>query len=164
MRKIIVTAIIATAILTAIALPPARVASFTFQTGSITTEELRVSAIVEAMVFIESGGHGCHAVGLSGERGCMQFMPSTWRAYSTEALGHVAPMTEASEIDVSSFMVRKWLSMGMSERDIFLTWNQGNPGACSSGVNGHGVRFDSCAYADRAEALYREFMHMTTSD
>lgn len=46
---------------------------------------------------------------------------------------------------------------GMSDRDILLMWNQGEPGpACYKGVNDHGVRYDSCAYAAHGLELLSE--------
>ena len=68
--------------------------------------------------------------------------------------GKVLAQNRANERMVTESMIRKWLDEGISERGIFLTWNQGNPGpGCYRGVNKHGVAYDSCEYADRAMLL-----------
>lgn len=92
----------------------------------------------------------CSLEGLSGEQGCHQFMPSTWVSYATEVYGYVPEQTEDKAEYVTKQKVLGWLEKGYSEREIFLTWNQGDRGPCSSGTNGYGVKYDSCEYADSA--------------
>lgn len=95
-------------------------------------------------------------VGQSGESGCYQYLPSTWRAYSIDVVGKVLQQTSANERTVTEGMIRKWVDEGISDRGIFLIWNQGSAtgyggGAdCYKGVNDHGVAYDSCGYAQRA--------------
>lgn len=55
-------------------------------------------------------------------------------------------------------MIEKWIEQGLSDRQIFLIWNQGNPGACKAGINSHGVPYDSCAYADEGVRLMTELL------
>lgn len=114
-----------------------------------------ISAVAAAIKEAE----GRCAKGQSGESGCYQYLPATWRQYSIEATGEVLPHTAENEDTVTEGMVRKWLALGKSERWIFLTWNQGNgdgwgPGAkdCYAGTNKWGVAYDSCDYARRATA------------
>lgn len=57
-----------------------------------------------------------------------------------------------------------WLQEGLTERQIFLIWNQGNPGQCVRGVNKYGVPYDSCKYADDAVALLQELVHSSATD
>lgn len=54
-------------------------------------------------------------------------------------------------------MIQKWIDEGMSDRGVFLMWNQGSatgwgPGTkdCYAGTNKYGVHYDSCEYAERA--------------
>lgn len=101
--------------------------------------------------------------GLSGERGCHQFLPSTWAAYSTEVFGYVAEQTAENAEHVTFSKVLGWLEEGLTERQIFLIWNQGHAGQCKAGVNKYGVPYDSCAYADHAVSLLQEFVHSSTS-
>jgi hypothetical protein len=94
---------------------------------------------------VETGGK-CHLKGQSGEGGCLQFLPATWQHYSNEVLGYVAPMTEINEIYVTAKYYEKLLASGRSETEIALFHNQGSFKPCSSGVNKHGVKYDSCHY------------------
>lgn len=92
----------------------------------------------------------CSKTGLSGEKGCYQFMPSTWTAFSKDVYGYVPELTSETEEFVVREKVTRWLSSGLSDRQIFLIWNQGNAGQCKRGVNSHGVAYDSCEYAEKA--------------
>jgi hypothetical protein len=94
--------------------------------------------------------------GLSGERGCHQFLPSTWEAYSNEVFGYVAEQTPQNAEFVTEEKVYRWLVSGLSERQIFLIWNQGHTGQCKAGVNKHGVPFDSCAYVEKAMIMLEQ--------
>jgi hypothetical protein len=111
--------------------------------------------IVSVIEQIETNGHpDCGSVrGGSGERGCLQFQPATWRAYSSKLYGEVVTQTAEREREVAAYKAQEWLDSGYSPRQIFLTWNQGNPSPCKAGVNKFGVRFDSCAYARKGMAL-----------
>lgn len=98
--------------------------------------------------------------GRSGEYGCFQYLPSTWRSYSLSVAGEVLPQTRANERLVTEGMIRSWVEAGKSDRWIFLQWNQGNgdgwgPGTkdCYAGVNSAGVAYDSCDYAERGLIL-----------
>lgn len=117
------------------------------------------SDITKTIALLETGGTlDCSKKGLSGERGCHQFLPSTWRAYSLEVYGHVAVQTPEAAEYVTLTKVERWLDAGYTPRQIFLIWNQGNPGKCKAGVNKHGVKYDSCAYADGALAMLATFI------
>ena len=77
----------------------------------------------------------------------MQFLPSTWILVSKDIYGEVREQTPTRERYVAYKMIEKWLYQGHNAREIALLWNQGHPGACKSGTNKHGVKYDSCAYA-----------------
>lgn len=79
-------------------------------------------------------------------------MPSTWRMFSQEVYGEVREMTPIRERYVAYKMIEKWLAKGLSAQTIAKKWNQGHTGACSSGVNKHGVEYDSCAYTQKVLA------------
>lgn len=97
-----------------------------------------------------NGSFVCDTQGASGElESCLQFLPATYAMWSKEVLGYVAPVTETNEKYIAIMMVQKWLAAGYSEKDIFLTWNAGSP-VVRSGVNKHGVQYDSGAYAQKA--------------
>lgn len=97
-----------------------------------------------------AGTLDCSLKGLSGETGCFQYMPGTWRGYSLEVYGEVLPQTPERAQHVTYTKVLAWLEEGYSPRDIFLTWNQGNRGPCIRGTNDLGVEYDSCSYAEDA--------------
>lgn len=113
-----------------------------------------VEAIVDTIAEVEGR---CGARGLSGEYGCYQYLPSTWRAYSLQVKGVVLLQTGENERMVTEGKVLQWKKEGRSDRWIFLQWNQGNgdgwgPGTkdCYSGTNNQGIHYDSCEYANRA--------------
>lgn len=95
---------------------------------------------------VETGGDH-QAIGKSGENGALQFLPSTWKAWSKDVAGRVLPFTPGNEQYVALRKVQHWIDSGHSNREIALIWNQGHPGACRRGVNGHGVAYDSCEHA-----------------
>lgn len=120
-------------------------------------EDRRASDITLTIALLETGGKlDCSQQGLSGEKGCHQYLPSTWRSYSLEVYGYVAEQTPAAAEYVTLTKVQRWLDEGLTPRQIFLIWNQGHPGQCKAGVNKYGVPYDSCAYADKALAKLTE--------
>lgn len=128
------------------------------QAAELSEDEARsieASRIADAIYEAEGRCSSLH--GKSGEYGCYQYLPSTWKAYSMQVAGEVLEQNQDNERRVTESMVRWWLAQGKSARWIFLQWNQGNgdgwgPGAkdCYSGVNSAGVAYDSCEYAERA--------------
>lgn len=113
--------------------------------------ESEASLITKTIAILETSGTlDCSQKGLSGERGCHQYLPGTWRSYSLEVYGYVAEQTPAAAEHVTLTKVQRWLDAGYTPRQIFLIWNQGHAGQCKAGVNRHGVRYDSCAYAEKA--------------
>ena len=119
------------------------------------TLRLQAIAIKNAIADLESNGKAecTHTPGLSGEKGCYQYLYGTWVAYSTEIYGYVAEQTIEHTEYVTEEKIYRWLKQGISPRGIFLIWNQGNSGPCKKGTNSKGVPYDSCSYADRGEAL-----------
>lgn len=114
----------------------------------------RAVALAEAIRTVESGGN-FHARGKSGEGGSFQHMPATWKHHSVLVYGEVKVMTPEREWYVATKLIDKWLSEGMSEAQIALKWNAGGATRCSSGVNSHGVSYDSCAYQKKVLAQLR---------
>jgi len=84
-------------------------------------------------------------------------MKDTWRQYSTEVLGYVAPQTPVNEEYVATVKIQTWRKEGKSVREVALLWNKGNliyP--CSKGVNDFGAPYDSCEYATTVVAYYHK--------
>jgi hypothetical protein len=80
-------------------------------------------------------------------------MPATWRHHSQLVYGDVREMTPEREYYVVVTLIDRWLQQGLTEAQIALKWNSGQTIRCSSGVNRHGVRFDSCAYQRKVLAM-----------
>lgn len=59
-------------------------------------------AVAKAIALMETGGDlDCSKPGLSGERGCHQFLPSTWASYSKDVFGYVAEQTPENATHVT---------------------------------------------------------------
>lgn len=76
----------------------------------------------------------------------MQFLPSTWRLFSKEIYGEIREQTPTRERYVAYKKIEKWLQEGYSAYQIALMWNGGTPTE-KSGVNRHGVAYDTKQYA-----------------
>lgn len=120
-----------------------------------TAKQKQHAALLADAIYATEGRCGS---GQSGERGCFQYLPSTWRAYSIEVTGKVIPQTAENERMVTEAMIFSWKKEGMTDRGVFLTWNQGSATGwgggtdCYKGVNDHGVAYNSCDYAARGLA------------
>lgn len=118
------------------------------------SEEKHVENIANTIALIETNHTlDCTKIGKNGEVGCFQFLSSTWKAYSKDVLGYVAPQNATNTRLVVKGKIREWKKQGLTDRQIFLIWNQGNAGPCKAGVNSKGVKYDSCAYASKAIKL-----------
>lgn len=118
-------------------------------------------AIKEAIRKLESkGSHDCeNTPGLSGEKGCFQYLPSTWASYSRQVYGYEVEQTATNADYVTEEIIYSFLEQGYSARGIFLIWNQGHAGQCKSGYNSHGVYYDSCGYADRGLLVLNQIIN-----
>lgn len=116
--------------------------------------------LAKAIAIAETGGTlDCSKTGLSGEKGCHQFLPSTWVSYSKEVYGYVEVQTPERATFVTESMIRKWKGEGLSDRQILLIWNQGNTSPCKAGTNKYGVKYDSCAYVENVLSILQEVIH-----
>ena len=101
--------------------------------------------ITQAIIQVETGGKSVK--GKSGEFGVAQFLPSTWRSYTSKYMGTTTlPITPENEFEVLTLHNEYLLNKGYTIRDVILVHNQGSKGACRRGINKHNVRYDSCAY------------------
>jgi hypothetical protein len=80
-------------------------------------------------------------------------MPATWAAHSKEIYGEVRVYTPERERYVATKIIQKWLDQGLDAKAIALRWNAGGAKQCSSGINRHGVAYDSCAYQAKVLAM-----------
>ena len=92
------------------------------------------------------GATDCTARGASGESGCLQVMPATWRMWSNIVYGEVREMTPVRERYVVTNIIASWVDEGLSNDRVFLRYNAGGATRCSKGVNSLGVSYNSCHY------------------
>lgn len=124
---------------------------------NIKVIDKHVVNIAKTIALVETNHSlNCNQIGESGEVGCYQFLPSTWRSYAIDVFGYVAKQTPENTKIVVETKVKEWKSEGLTDRQIFLIWNQGSAGQCRRGINKKGVKYDSCAYADRALQILKE--------
>lgn len=136
-----------------------------------TTEALdpQVVALAKAIRDTESGGN-FNAKGGSGEFGAYQFMPDTWKAYSSE-FGINAPLesaTKEQQNEVAYRKLKQWKDQGYNPGQIASMWNAGpgRPNAYiegNSGVNQYGVRYDTKEYATKVAEAYQRLKGQTAT-
>jgi hypothetical protein len=160
-NKIVFILLIVSLIVAIVALTPQRAQS---DDKELIDENIQATVLddharnlVKTIALIETSGTlDCSIPGLSGEKGCHQYMPTTWKSYSEEVFGVVKEQTEENAETVTLSMIRKWLDDGRSDEEIFLIWNSGSTRECRSGINSHGVRYDSCTYVKNAIKILNE--------
>lgn len=130
-------------------------ATSTLRFQTISPEALLVSQVIKES---ETGkDQNCYKHrGKSGEVGCWQLMPGTFKAYSYKVLGYQAEATDVNQrIIVNSTLSR--LLEKHSVDQIFLKWNAGeNTTKCSRGWNRYHVWYDSCKYVKDAMEKYNK--------
>lgn len=94
---------------------------------------------------VETGGK-CEARGGSGEVGCLQFLPSTWRMWSQDVLGYTPEMTKTNEMYVAVHKIQGWLDEGRTEEQCAIAWNSGGF-EHKKGINSHGIAYNTYTYA-----------------
>jgi len=93
--------------------------------------------------------------GLSGEIGCLQYMPTTWTGHSKKYLGYVAPPSLINQKYVTVYKVQELIDQGKSDYQIGLIYNGGEIKE-KRGTNKWGARYDSGAYARKLVANIAE--------
>ena len=78
----------------------------------------------------------------------MQFLPSTWKLWSTDVYGEVREQTPTRERYVAYKKIEKWLNDGLNAAQIAALWNSGSPNNWQNkkGINRHGVAYDVPGY------------------
>lgn len=122
------------------------------QKGVITK---KAEDITLSIKIVETGGK-YEVKGASGEIGAYQFMPSTYKSLSLIHFGTSTKMTPENQDKLAYLEIESMVKKGYTVRDIALTWNQGNKGKCKSGINSKGVKYDSCAYAEKVIKTYNK--------
>lgn len=162
-RKIALLVLIAVSLIVALAYKPQTVQS-DVQVEQVIIQnanQKRAQDIAKTIAHVETNGSfDCSKTGLNGEKSCYQFMPSTWASYSKEVLGYVATQNPENTKKVVEGKVLIWIEQGLTDRQIFLIWNQGHPGQCRKGVNKRGVAYDSCSYANKAVAVLNKVINI----
>lgn len=88
----------------------------------------------------------CDKKGLSGEIGCLQYMPGTWEGHSKKYLGYVARPSLINQRYATAYKVQDLIDEGKSDYQIGLIYNGGEIKE-KKGVNKWGVKYDSGKYA-----------------
>lgn len=111
--------------------------------------------IANSIRIIESGGN-YDAQGASGESGAYQYMPRTWKSYSTEYakannLGNgPLEMTPENQDAVTKYKIQQWLDEGLTPEQIASKWNSGSPDWVGKvGTNKSGVSYDVPGYVKK---------------
>ncbi len=106
-----------------------------------------------AIIKEESGGN-CNAKGLSGEKGCAQWLSSTWKNYTKKYFATTTmPLTKENEIKVLTAHNEHLLNQGYPLRLLPVAHNAGSPTAhCGKGTNRWGVKYDCPAYVQKVLA------------
>ena len=116
--------------------------------------DLETQKIVETIKEKESRGN-CNAKGASGEIGCFQIMPNTYRALTKKHLGEVKGYSTSTAEFVVYKEIYELKSKNITPKQIFQIWNQGTyTKPCIKGVNKFGVKYDSCQYVKDAMKIY----------
>ena len=117
--------------------------------------------IARAIKISETGfNENCHNIkGGSGEIGCWQMMPSTYRAYSIQVLGYVAEPTPVNQEYIATVKLGQLAEQRPIDK-VALAWNAGEKATkCSKGVNRWNQPFDSCSYVQKAMNYYKQLAH-----
>lgn len=121
------------------------------KTKKINEEARRIAEIIKHK---ESRGD-YDLRGASGEYGAYQFMPLTWRAYSSDVFGHVVKQTPENQDAVAIEKIKFFLEIGYSPLEIAAIWNSGGrTWIGKKGVNSKGVSYNVEAYVKDFEKLY----------
>lgn len=121
--------------------------------------EIEAKKIANAIKMVETGGKdNCNKTpGKSGEKGCYQFLPSTFNTLSKKHFGIVKGFTQENEELVAVKTIEELTLKGFKVHDIAKYWNTGRlKGNCSKGVNSKGVKYDSCAYIQKVVKEYNK--------
>lgn len=119
-----------------------------------TPLEIKAEKLAQAIKHKESKGNYT-VKGASGEHGAYQFLPSTFKALSLKHFGTTTAMTPQNQDKVAYKTIISLLEAGHSEDKVALYWNTGRVnGKCSSGINKHGVSYNSCEYVRSVMSIY----------
>jgi hypothetical protein len=124
---------------------------------TVSSQAVDSAKLMQAIKQTESGGNFA-AKGTSGETGAFQFMPATWKQYSSEynqGRGSIEQTPESEEA-VVEFKINQWIDEGLSPQEIAATWNSGSAKDWQNkrGTNKQGVQYDVPAYVDRVLSAY----------
>lgn len=116
-----------------------------------------VDNTVKTIKHIETKGDTkCTKRGASGEIGCFQFLPATYKNLSKKHFGQVKGFSleveqQLVKLEVIDLIEKKKLTPDK----VFLYWNSGQYKRCSKGINKHNVPYDSCRYVADAMKYFR---------
>jgi hypothetical protein len=123
-----------------------------------TPAEKKAEAVTLAIMQVETGGK-CNLEGGSGERGCMQFLDSTWRGYAKKYMGTTTlPMTKENEILLLTKVNKAHILNGRTIEQVALIHNSGQYKQHRKGVNKFGVPYDTRTYTSKVLREYEKLI------
>jgi len=118
--------------------------------------------LAKAIRRAETGGLAdpYNARGASGETGAYQFMPETWKQWSTQYLQQPnAEYTVENQNKVAYSRIKELKDQGYNPAQIASMWNSGKAEAYKEGFKGtnkQGVAYDVPAYVEKVSRHYNE--------
>lgn len=131
----------------------------------------KAQAIADAIGETETGSipnmaNRYTARGGSGENGRYQFMPGTWKAWSTEFardtmglnIKKPLPLTPENQDSIVRWKVQQWLDSGLTPEQVAAKWNSGSPFGWENkiGTNKMGVKYNVPAYVNKFKSFYNQ--------
>jgi hypothetical protein len=88
------------------------------------------------------------AIGLSGEIGAYQIMPTTWKYWSKKFFDEILEPNQANQDLLVYKVIEDLINRGYSTEEIAATWNSGSPDNWQTkvGVNSFGAYYNVPAY------------------
>jgi len=112
--------------------------------------------VAKAIAHAETGNQQTR--GRSGEFGALQFLPHTWKCVSNKVTGRVIEQTKTNELWVSAKYIERFIGR-LSVEEIGRVWHSSLCGENEprevSGINEHGVRYNSSRHGKRVERAYK---------
>ena len=120
-----------------------------------------IKNLVSAIGKAETGGEQdpYNSKGASGEFGRYQFMPDTWKQWTTEQGVDPSDTSVEAQNKVAYNKVKQWKDQGLNPAEIASKWNSGDENAYKTqkpGVNAEGVAYDTPGYTAKVSNYYKE--------
>lgn len=97
-----------------------------------------------------------NAIGLSGEIGAYQIMPTTWEYWCKKFFNEVLFTTEENQDLLVYTVIEDLINRGYSTEEVAATWNSGSPDNWETkvGVNSYGAYYNVPAYVQAFKSIH----------